>query len=281
MKRVLVCVDGSQYATSCCRYASWLCSLFESELSIVYVTDLRQFEVPFVADLGGSLGLQPYEAVMSGLKDLEDKKALLVLDQAEQCIRDSGFSGNVKKSHRTGFLVDSLKELERDADLIVLGKRGENANFATEHLGSTMERVARATTKPCFVASRSYKPIKKVLIAYKNVNSCSGAIDFLLGNKIIDEIDLHLASVCHADDEEQTLVALNEVGKRFSDQGIDINCQMLHGIASLTITDYAKENEIDLILMGSYTHSRIRRLILGSTTTEMLRDCRISSLLFR
>lgn len=35
---------------------------------------------------------------------------------------------------------------------------------------------------------------------------------------------------------------------------------------------YAGENEIDLMVMGAYGHSRLRRFFIGSNTTEMLSD---------
>jgi nucleotide-binding universal stress UspA family protein len=33
--------------------------------------------------------------------------------------------------------------------------------------------------------------------------------------------------------------------------------------------------------MGAYGHSRIRNLVIGSTTTSMIRNCRIPVMLFR
>jgi nucleotide-binding universal stress UspA family protein len=38
---------------------------------------------------------------------------------------------------------------------------------------------------------------------------------------------------------------------------------------------------MDLLVMGAYGHSRIRTLILGSTTTQVLRSCPIPVLLLR
>jgi nucleotide-binding universal stress UspA family protein len=38
---------------------------------------------------------------------------------------------------------------------------------------------------------------------------------------------------------------------------------------------------IDLLVMGAYGHSRIRSLIVGSTTAAMARRCRIPVLMFR
>lgn len=40
-------------------------------------------------------------------------------------------------------------------------------------------------------------------------------------------------------------------------------------------------NKADLLVMGAYGHSRIRELIIGSTTTEMIRRTKQPVLLFR
>jgi nucleotide-binding universal stress UspA family protein len=36
-----------------------------------------------------------------------------------------------------------------------------------------------------------------------------------------------------------------------------------------------------LLVMGAYGHSRIRSLIIGSTTTEMVRSCKVPVMLVR
>ncbi len=71
----------------------------------------------------------------------------------------------VKLIHETGFLVDNFHEFEASADLIILGKRGENAKFASGHLGANLERIVRASHKPCLITSRRFKPIERLLLA--------------------------------------------------------------------------------------------------------------------
>lgn len=279
--KILACVDGSKYSQSCCEHAVWCADRLKTDIEVVYVTDLRQFEVPFVADLSGSLGLQPYQSIMGELQQLEEKKAQLVLDQAESSIRKVGFAGEVTKIHKTGFLVDSLSELEESAELIVIGKRGENANFAAEHLGSTMERVARAASKPCLVASRSFKPIDKLMLAYQNVQSCNAAVDYFCNAVGFSDIEVHLVSVSRSESESEVLSDLKKAEEKLLAAGLPVVCQMLHGSVASTLSEYAKESGIGLLAMGAYGHSKIRHLIIGSTTTEILRDCRLPTLLFR
>lgn len=46
---------------------------------------------------------------------------------------------------------------------------------------------------------------------------------------------------------------------------------ILPGDPESVLSDYQKEHDIDLMIMGAYGHSRIRHLLVGSTTTAMLR----------
>ena len=61
---------------------------------------------------------------MKRLKELEKEKSEVILAQAASQLKESGYSNPVKKTHKTGFLVDSLKELEEGTDMIIVGKRG-------------------------------------------------------------------------------------------------------------------------------------------------------------
>jgi nucleotide-binding universal stress UspA family protein len=47
------------------------------------------------------------------------------------------------------------------------------------------------------------------------------------------------------------------------------------------ITREVETDAYELMIMGAFGHSRIRHLIIGSTTTEMIRSCKIPVLLFR
>jgi nucleotide-binding universal stress UspA family protein len=280
MKKLLVCTDGSPYARVCCEYAAWLADRTGASIEVLYVTDLRQFEVPLVADLSGSLGIQPYQAILGQLQDLESKKARVVLDDAARVFGEAGLGDRVITTHKTGLLVDCLSDYEGSEDLVMLGKRGENANFATEHLGSTMERVVRASDRPCLVTSRAFQEPRRLLVAYDGGESCRRAVEFLATSDMVKDLDLHIVTVVtHSEDE--ALKHLREAERIMRDGGRTPICQMLHGDTEEAISSYVSSSDIGLLVMGAYGHSRIRYLIIGSTTTEMIRTCKVPVLLFR
>lgn len=282
MKNILVCSDGSNYGLVCCQYAAWLAGRTEARIEVLYVTDLRQFEVPLIADIGGSLGIQPYQAVLGQLEELEKKKATVVLDAARGVFADAGVAEErIRTTHKTGLLVDCLTDYDRTADLVMLGKRGENANFATEHLGSTMERVLRASALPCLVTSRSFRPVSRLLLAYDGSPSCRKALEFLAGSPMCRGLEVHIVIVAGAIAPETAVKHLQEAEATMKAAGFSPVCQMLHGSPEDQIAAYLASNDIQMLAMGAYGHSRIRYLIIGSTTTGMIRTCKVPVLLFR
>src|SRR3546814_8918080 len=63
-------------------------------------------------------------------------------------------------------LVETLLELEPAVRLFVIGKRGVHANFVDGQLGSKLESVVRAASRPVLIASRAFRAIKRFMIAF-------------------------------------------------------------------------------------------------------------------
>lgn len=281
MKKILVCTDGSAYAFVCYDYAAWMARRTGAAVEVLYVSDLRQFEVPMVADLSGSLGAQPYQAVMGKLQEFEQERAKAILDQARGHFEACNLPASPTFSHKLGFLVDTFQDYEAHADLIMLGKRGENANFATEHLGSTMERVVRASHRPCLVTSRSFRAVERLLFAYDGSKSCQKALEFLSTTQTFKDLELHLVTVAAPGEEEAALQTLQAAEGVLRAGGCAPVCQMLVGGVDSEISTYVDDRGINLVVMGAYGHSRIRHLVIGSNTTAMVRRCKVPALLFR
>ncbi len=283
MKKILVCADGSDYAQVCCQYAAWLAGRSGAHIDLLYLTDIRQFEVPFIADLSGSLGIQPYQDIMSQLQEMERKKAIMIEETSRQALAAGGQADGISFHHRTGLLIDCLGDFENDVDLVMLGKRGENADFATEHLGSTMERVLRASKKPCLVTSRKFREIRKILLAYDGGQSCRKALRHLTisGLEIMKDVQFHIVTVVENKDQAFAQKSLGEAESVSRAAGYKPVCQLLDGHVKEALSGYVEKENIDLLVMGAYGHTRIRYLLIGSATTATLRGCKIPVLCFR
>lgn len=280
MKRLLICTDGSPYSLECCRTGAWIAEQTGALIDVLYVSDLRQFEVPAVADLSGSLGIQPFEGMVAQLQEVEKIKAQFVEEQSMQ-VFDQALRSRVTFHHETGLLVDVIDDLSAKADVILIGKRGENVNFATEHLGSMLERVVRTAKKPCLVTSRKFRPLERIALAYDGGESCRQAIRFISQRDPFKRLEIHVVSVVEGHHEDEAAARLDEAEQALRSAGLNPTCQILGGEVETSIADYIDESGLDMLIAGAYGHSRIREFLIGSTTTELLRRCHVPVLCFR
>ncbi|MDJ0568812.1 MAG: universal stress protein [Pleurocapsa sp. MO_192.B19] len=287
MKKILLCTDGSAFAENIYHYGAWFATRLQAEIDVLCVTDIRGQQAVQTGNLSGAIGIDTSENLLTRLVELEHEKAKidrqrakLVLQAAAQSLKSEGVD-RINLLHETGFLVDCLSQFEAGCDLIVLGKRGQAAEFASGHLGANLERIVRSSHKPCLVTSRQFKPLERVLIAYDGSPSCQKILQFIADSSVFEGLELHIVTVAKSA-TEQTAIARLESAKQLAQQaGFEPVCSLIEGHSEKAISNYVTEQDISLLLMGAYGHSRIRHLVIGSTTAQMLRSSHIPVLLFR
>ncbi len=287
IKTILLCSDGSAFSEGIYRYGAWFARQFQSSAKVLFVTDIRQKAVS-TGNLSGSLGLGASEQLMNELVNLEHekaklskKRARLILQNAGQILKEEGIN-DVELLNPTGFLVDCFRDFEADADMVVLGKRGEAAEFASDHLGANIERIVRSSRKPCLVTPQTFVPVKRILLAYDGSPTAKRIVNFLTGNaEGFKDSDLHVITVAKSASDEGPSQMLAEVQEKLQQTGFAATTSLASGEPERAIAQYIEQHQINLLLMGAYGHSRIRRLIIGSTTIQLLRSSPIAVLLFR
>lgn len=139
----------------------------------------------------------------------------------------------------------------------------------------------RSSRKPCLVTSRQYRPIERLLLAYDGSKSCERMLQFLIDSPAFKGLELHIITVAK-NAEDRTANSRLERGKQQAHiGGFEPLCSLMQGNPETIIAQYVKENNINLLLMGAYGHSRIRHLVIGSTTAQILRSSNIPVLVFR
>lgn len=284
MPKLAAFVDGSNYTESICDISAWFALRLDASINVVHVLGRRDTSSD-APNLSGSIGLGARTTLLEELAELDAHKAKLsmkrgraILQDAQHYVQSLGVS-TVEVMLRNAEIIETVDEVEHDVDLIVIGKRGLGADFDQMHLGSNLERVVRSSTKPVLVASRVIKPINRFLIAFDGGNSAWKAIDYAARLKVFADLHCHLITV--GDGATSNKAGLERAAKTLRDAGYEVTTQVLAGEPETAIAAKVEEDQCDLLLMGAYGHSRIRNLIIGSTTTQMIRSCKIPVLLFR
>jgi nucleotide-binding universal stress UspA family protein len=281
MKKILTCTDGSVYSNSVLDHTAWAARRCGASVRVLHMLDPHRERAELV-DISGAMGMDTGAAFMAELAELEEKKNRLarergkaILGNAAQRLHDAGVE-NVTTVQEHGELVESVTAMEREADLVVIGKRGESADFAKLHLGSNLERVIRGSIRPVLVASREFHPIETVLIAYDGGESVEKAIRFIGESPLLKGLACRLI---HAG--QKSAEGLEEATARLIAAGFDALSERVPGHPEEVITEAASRHRANLLIMGAYGHSRLRHLIIGSTTAALVRACKIPILVFR
>ena len=284
MTNLIALIDGSIYSQSVCDHAAWAAGRLGASVQVVHAIGRRD-TASAPANLSGSIGLGARTALLEELAELDAQKAKLsqkrgrlLLDEARARLVEKGVE-TATTTLRNGDVIETVQELEKDADLVVIGKRGEAADFARLHLGSNLERVVRSVHKPILVAARAFKPVERFLIAFDGGTSAMKAVDHVARSWLFAGLECRLLMA--GADTPEARKKLDDAAALLQAAGYAVQADIEPGSAGAAIAKRVEADGIDLLVMGAYGHSRIRSMIIGSTTTEMIPSCLIPVMLFR
>lgn len=280
MRKLLACIDASGYAASVMDSAAWAAGRLEASIEILHVIQ-RNDAVAVRHDLSGAVGLGAKSALLEELVSIDEAEAKLARERgrvmlavAEERLRDRGFT-DILTTHRHGGIVETVIEREEEADMVVIGKRGASSAFAKEHLGSKVERVVRESIRPVLVASQTFAVPEQVMIAFDGGASARKAVEFVAGSALFQGLGVHVVMAGTSGSARQ----------KHMDWATGIlpgaTVEHVSGAAEDALPRYLEANGIGMLVMGAYGHSPLRRLIVGSITTQMMQNCHVPILLFR
>lgn len=284
MSKILACIDASPYAMSVCDLTAWLASRLASDIELLHVVQ-RKSAVASRHDYSGAIGLGVKSELLEELTRIEEAQGKLavesgrtLLDAAQARVR-AGTKGNIESVHLHGGIIETILEREAGAELVVMGKRGASSEFATAHIGSKTERVVRASNKPLIVAPRQFLPPDGVVIAYDGGKSILRALEYVVKTPVFDGLPIQL--IMAGVETEDRRADLERALLTVSVNGREAEGFLIPGAPDKAIVDYMANRPKSMLVMGAYGHSPLRTLIVGSTTTAMIRAVHSPILLIR
>lgn len=283
MENVLAAIDASAYATSVCGYAGWAAKRLSLPVELLHVVQ-RQDAVTARKDLSGAIGLGVKSDLMEELVRLSEEgsrteieKGRVLLEAGEQLLRGAGVT-EVSTLHRHGGVVETILEREDHARVVVIGKRGVGHEYTSDHIGSMIERVVRASEKPVLVASREYAEPEHIVFAYDASPAAERALERLANSPLF--AGMRVTIIMAEAESEAKRAQLAKAETAFASDH-SVTTVMERGKVEKVIPQVVASTDGALLLMGAYGHSPIRRMIVGSTTTEMVRTVKAPVLMVR
>jgi len=284
--KVLACIDESTYAEAVCDYAAWSAQRMDAPLSLLHVLDSPPAGlVSAPQNLTGTIGFGAQERLLEELAALDEQRARLDMERGRHILdaararAEAQVGVGVEVRQRHGELVDAVMALEPEIRMLVLGKRGMKSASAHGHLGGNLERVIQTLPTPILVAQQSFAPPQRIMFAWDGSPTARKGVGMVAASPLFAGIPCHL--VYAGADLPEARQGLTEAAGILQSAGFEAPTAIVPGSPAEVLPRYQAREGIDLLIMGAYGHSRIRRLFVGSTTRDMLRSCTVSVVVLR
>ena len=272
MNSVVACIDGSRHSEAVCDYAAWISLGLQTPLTLLH--NIEHSASAAAPDLSGTIGLGSQETLLEELTTLEEQRSRVLLEQgklmleaARARVEAAGVESPTLRQRHDG-LTESLIAMEDNIQVLVLGIRGEEHEQDEHHLGSHLESSIRALHKPILVVNCEFKSPRQIMLAYDGSEASGKALDLLVGSRRFTHLPVHLVTVGETPNDAADLQ--KSATAKLEQAGHQVTAAVLEGNTTETLRDYQDANDIDLTLMGAFSHTRLREWVLGSVTVKML-----------
>jgi nucleotide-binding universal stress UspA family protein len=283
-KWVLAGIDGSELSNSVIDYAIWLTKKGPTPLNLLHTIEHSHHSEHVHHE--GNLTPNIKEHLLDELSDEErmESKQLIadgkkILNDARNKAESAGVVDLIAKQ-RHGTLPEALIDLQSQVAIIVIGSKGQDHTGEEKGLGTQLEDAIRVATKPIFIAKSRFKKPKKLMFAYNGSPTSLKALNLLKREALIHKgLEIHVVSVSKNLQQARNLI--EDAEEVLKEAGIASTVQALSGDTLSLLTQYQKVNNIDITMMGAFSHSKLHGFIFGSFTTRMLLESETQFLLVR
>ena len=272
-KKIIACVDGSILSEAVCDFGAFFSKTLGLSLELLSVVE--HLHVSAQTDLSGNIGLGSRDDLLESLIDedkSESKKAIVEGREMLSRLHERALSQEakaVKIVQKHGELYENVQAQKEEIRLLILGLRGKDHESNVHAIGSQVEELIRTLNVPILLVNEAFFEPRKILIAYDGSPSSKKAIDMVVKEPLFNHVERHIVNV-HKDKALSSFM-LEEATHILETLSFStLYTASLQGEPIRELLNYQKEKSIDLIVMGAFSHSRIRDALFGSFTSKMI-----------
>jgi len=269
---ILVGTDGSEAAAAAERYGVGLAAHLKARLLGISVVEDRL--IRGLREDG--LGVSPPS--LESLATYLENRA----DAACRRLGESASTAAVEHECETvhGIADDRVVERGQQADLLVVGRDGQDAEFRTGLIGATANGIIRKAGKPTLVVPTGAPPTGPIVLAF------DGSPGSRLGANLAVQLATRLAEPIHvfvdSKDKGRAIARFDDVRGLVGSLPVPVReISSTLGRPDVKIVDSAREVRAGLIVMGAFGRNRITDYFLGSNSAAVVRTSPIAVLLAR
>lgn len=270
-KHILVAIDGSTHAKAAVEYGARLAVTLGGRLELLHVIDWRLLAGHFISHFTEVLRAEGQGSFAERVERYYREYGNSLVERARQRCLELG-ARDCTTAVETGRVAQQISARAENADLLLIGQRGETEEIEVCSLGSVAERVLRSIKITALVAQLPVREWRRALLAYDGTPAARRAME-ALGELAVS---LKLAvDVVHLMEPHKDPNCLKEAEEYFARLSIAHELHYLQGDTHALILQHAAERGCDLLSMGAFANRQLESLALGTTTEAILRQSQI------
>ena len=271
MNRVIACIDSSPCINAVADAAAWVAQQTQRELVLLQVLDYYPASY-HLGEISGVIGFESNAMLLKELAELEQKQSELALDYSNnllghisELIQEKYGIKATQIQEKGDFLEQSFHVLN-DQDIVLIGRVGERSAEKQKSIGSNVENFIRGAKCTVMTVGETFKPPTRFIFAYEDSPTCKDMMKRVAKSDLLKQLQCHLLYV---GDHPEVLEIPTEY---LHNAGLNVVVEYRYGDVAENILDYQNEHQIQLIVLGAYSRSKVRQFFLGSITTNIFRN---------
>ena len=282
---VYACIDGLATTHAVVDGALWAAQRLQAPLALLHALE-RPEPMPPVGDYSGVIGMGAQDMLLERLNTLDEERthvaqeaARRMLDEAQARV-DQTRIPSLQVLLRHGELTDVLLEHEDGARLFVLGRQHRATATRKLRLDHRVESVIRNVRQPVMVMTTpEFTPPEGFVVAFDGSTTARRAVEAVARSPLLRGMPGLLAMA--GEPTPEMLEQLHGAQAQLQQAGFAIDTRVVPGLPEEALPALLQSLGNMLLVLGAYGHSRIRQLIVGSTTTALLRLCSVPVVVLR
>ena len=266
IKQLLVGLGESEYARSAVEYACDLAEMHNAKVIGLSVANIPAIEETYHTPRPLGAGSADAELYKKSLEDARAKSEQALSEFEKVCqARGVSYEGRKQEGRPTELILKAAST----SDLVILGRKSRFTCWLPEdRFDDVCSEVIEHSLRPMILVPKEHRQIKKLMIA----------LDF---QRLSDRLYFNFIHLNPYPQAEVHLVHANVGGKDkefppeivdyFTMHGFKVKSAVLVGEhAGQALVNYAQTNDVDMVVMGVHSMSKILKALLGSTGRYVL-----------
>ncbi|HHQ49453.1 MAG TPA: universal stress protein [Acidobacteria bacterium] len=260
-------LDGSTGSEGALELSLDLAQRLGSVVHGIHVLDIAFLEGSFIADVSGAMGIEPLINLTPQVESLLADLGATIRQHFEDRCREAGVRFEFHAVR--GPVAPTLATEAAGSALLVVGKRGVNAEAHGELPGSVTERLLRISRTPVVVTPEGPDPVQRVLVGYDGSERARRALRW--GGELARSLGAPVSVVSVAQEADAAVRTVAEAVEYLEPLGLEVRRHAASGHAPLVLEHFAEEDQATLVCVGSHGRHRLLEMMIGSTTEAVVR----------